>query len=125
MDKKEKRLQKIDFESPIFELARKALDTILSTTITKMVNTGNDEADVNLKISIVMTKTEGADQMEDGDPARKTPLFTAKVSRTIKDKADLEAPVESKGHLVQSDEDMTWYVFDGDPQMKISDYIEG
>ena len=121
-EKKTKRLQPIDFNtSEIFILPRQALNSMINSTITRMIEKNAEEGDVTLKVSITMTETPDTFDLEDNDPSKKTPLFSAKVSRTIKDKFDLDTPVSAKGHLMRGEEPNEWFVYDGDPQMRFDD----
>lgn len=125
MKTEKKRMQLISFaESPIFATARIALDHTITNTISEMLEKQNDEAEITLKIGLILDTTKDSDYLEDGDPARKTPMITAKISRTIKNKFDITAPIDSKGHLVKGEDGKSWYVYDGSPQMTIEDLIE-
>lgn len=121
-EKRTKRLQPIDFNaSEIFALPREALNKMINSTITRMVEKNAEEGEVTLKISITMDETPDTFDLEDTDPSKKTPKFSAKVTRTIKDKFDLDAPIETKGHLLKGEDQNEWFVYDGDPQMTFDD----
>lgn len=121
-EKQNKRLQKINFNtSEIFMVPRQILNEMLNGTISRMVEKNAVEGEVTLKISITMNETQDTFYLDDDNPAKMTPEFTAKVTRTIKDKFDINAPVEAKGHLMRGENAGEWFVFDGDPQMTIDD----
>ena len=118
------RVQELKFESDMFLLPRQVLNTLLKDTIQKMVNKQSDEGSVTLKIDITMEKTEDADYLPENDPARLSPRFDCNVTAQIKSSTKLSAQADEAGHLVYDEEENTWLLVDGDPQLTIQDIFE-
>lgn len=117
-------VQELRIESEMFLLAREALNTMLKTTVARMVHKQNEEGSVTLKIDIKMEKTEDADYLPEGDPARFTPKIDCNVTSQIKMSEKLNVPADDAGHLMFDEEENMWLLVDGDPQLTIQDIFD-